>query len=184
MSETPFRESTVPMSKYIEMEKNLKIEIERLNNSNENLRKNLSDTRDDFYEYKKKEVSKTFTSLVFYLIFFGLLTFGVFKGLKACNRNDPGGEAAILNAESSLRKHMRGMNNTVVALSCRVSSTNEINPNCSSSYKFCQISYRPNNSNTASNAYYCCDNAYAEYSNGCIEVKSGSDAGVASDASR
>jgi hypothetical protein len=184
MSETPFREASVPMSKYVEMENDLKTKLENKTKELEEWKKAYSEKAEEFREYKKEDKVDIVKNLAWTILTFGALCFVVFKGCQSCNRNDPGGEAAIINAETSLRKHMRGMNNTVSALSCRVSSTNELNPNCSNNYRFCQISYRSNNSNTVSNAYYCCDNAYAEYSNGCIEVKAGSDAGVISDANR
>ena len=184
MSETPFREASVPMSKYVERENSLKIKLAEKEKEIIQSRERYEQKCNELYEYRKDDRQSIAKDLTWIILCFGVICFGIFKGCQRSNREDPPGEAGIVNAETSLRKHMRGMNNTVSALSCRVSSTNELNPNCSNNYRFCQVSYRPNNSNAVFNAYYCCDNAYAEYSNGCIEVKAGSDAGVVSDAGR
>lgn len=176
MENSPFRDGMVTISQYKEMENSLKKEINEkesrvsyLESSLNNQIRATNELDKELREEKKMGMYSAIGSLVKFVIVLGCLIWLVIYLVRCDNRQDPSGEVAFVNAENSLKKYMRGMNYTVNSMSCRAGQINNVANRCNDGFRFCQVSYHTQESQTPVNDYYCCDDAFPDISAGCSQ---------------
>lgn len=172
---TPFREASVPLAMYQEMENKLNKSIENmtekrdiLDRRNQELMAIISRLEEKNSENRWQNISDFFKFIVIAAVVLGLSYKGISCSLNRCNRGSPSGEAGFVNAEAALRKHLRGMNYTVHSLSCR---EYQYDAGIRNGFKMCQVVYSDDLTPTVRvNAVYQCDSAFQELSSGCIKM--------------
>lgn len=178
---SPFREGSVPLVVYQEMENKLnksiediKVKRDILDNQNKDLREKVSNLEERISKNRNRNLYYFLRLIISGAVILGFSVKGVACAYTRCNRDSPGGEAAFLNAENSLRRHLTGMRYTIHALSCRETggSIGDTNNDIDSDYRFCQVIYSTHsNPSVQIQAAFVCDSAYAELSDGCRERK-------------
>lgn len=95
--------------------------------------------------------------------------FVFFLFLASCDNS--GGERAMTNSETTLRKYMRDMRFNVTSLSCRIVRRKSNGDSvCDLDFRYCQVTYI-DSSNTTRNSNFCC-NVYNQDSNrGCYMIR-------------
>lgn len=167
--------SMVPVEIYREMKEKLSKEKDTLTIEKNVLSNKLGWIENDVKMYKgkiteleeklDKNNASAFLKIVAIIILATASWFFYKTGTSERYKQNTAGHQGFLNAENSLRKHLRGMNHSnIETLSCRIRPRNSP---CQDNYRFCESSSSRNSSIPTQESLYCCSAGFPSVNLGC-----------------